>query len=169
MSIHVLTKVAFHLQAEEKMRLLLAKNSKRLKLLDQQGAEAHKIDATRNLLRKLSTKIRIAVRVIAKVSRKINKIRDEELGPQLNTLIQGYVSFLSGGLFFIVFSSLLLQIYLSLNHSHMISTVISWYSLRYEWYTHLNLMTWGRGHHALTSSIVERVHQTLALWKHGIC
>jgi hypothetical protein len=78
-------------QAEEKMRLLLAKNSKRLKLLDQRGAEAQKIDATRNLLRKLSTKIKIAVRVIAKVSRKINKVRDEELGPQVNTLIQGYV------------------------------------------------------------------------------
>jgi hypothetical protein len=78
------------------MRLLLAKNSKRLKLLDQRGAEAHKIDATRNLLRKLSTKIRIAVRVIAKVSRKINKVRDEELAPQVNTLIQGYVSFLTG-------------------------------------------------------------------------
>jgi hypothetical protein len=78
-------------QAEEKMRLLLAKNSKRLKHLDQRGAEAQKIDATRNLLRKLSTKIKIAVRVIAKVSRKINKVRDEELGPQVNTLIQGYV------------------------------------------------------------------------------
>jgi hypothetical protein len=83
--------VAFLPQAEEKMRLLLAKNSKRLKILDQRGAEAQKIDATRNLLRKLSTKIKIAVRVIAKVSRKINKVRDEELGPQVNTLIQGYV------------------------------------------------------------------------------
>ncbi|KAM3369273.1 hypothetical protein ACQJBY_017275 [Aegilops geniculata] len=77
-------------KAEEKMRLRLAKNSKRLKLLDQRGAEAHKVDATRNLLRKLSTKIRIAVRVIAKVSRKINKVRDEELVPQVNTLIQGF-------------------------------------------------------------------------------
>lgn len=74
------------------MRLRLAKNSKRLKLLDQRGAEANKINATRTLLRKLSTKIRIAVRVIAKVSRKINKVRDEELVPQVNTLIQGYVS-----------------------------------------------------------------------------
>lgn len=74
------------------MRLRLAKNSKRLKLLDQRGAEANKINATRTLLRKLSTKIRIAVRVIAKVSRKINKVRDEELVPQVNILIQGYVS-----------------------------------------------------------------------------
>lgn len=79
------------------MRLLLAKNSKRLKLLDQRGAEAHKIDATRNLLRKLSTKIKIAVRVIAKVSTKINKVRDEELGPQVNALIQGYVPLLTQG------------------------------------------------------------------------
>ncbi|KAL5214533.1 hypothetical protein ABZP36_003685 [Zizania latifolia] len=77
-------------KSEEKMRLLLAKNSKQLKLLDQRGAEAHKIDATRNLLRKLSTKIKIAVRVIAKVSRKINKVRDEELGPQVRALIQGF-------------------------------------------------------------------------------
>lgn len=84
------------MQAEEKMRLLIAKNSKRLKLLDQKGAEPQKIDATRNLLRKLSTKIRIAVRVIAKISRKINKLRDEELWPQVNALIQGYaVSFSS--------------------------------------------------------------------------
>ncbi|XP_066348647.1 protein ALTERED PHOSPHATE STARVATION RESPONSE 1-like [Miscanthus floridulus] len=78
-------------KAEEKMRLLIVKNSKRLKLLDQKGAEPQKIDATRNLLRKLSTKIRIAVRVIAKISRKINKLRDEELWPQVNTLIQGFV------------------------------------------------------------------------------
>lgn len=75
------------------MRLLLAKNSKRLKFFDQKGAEAPKIDATRNLVRKLSTKIRIAVRVIAKVSKKINRVRDEELWPQVNTLIQGYTLF----------------------------------------------------------------------------
>lgn len=69
---------------------LLVKNSKRLKFLDQKGAETEKIDKTQNLVRKLSTKIRIAVRVIAKVSKKINKIRDDELWPQINALIQGY-------------------------------------------------------------------------------
>jgi hypothetical protein len=87
----------FLMQAEEKMRLLISKNSKRLKLLDQKGAEPQKIDATRNLLRKLSTKIRIAVRVIAKISRKINKLRDEELWPQVNALIQGYAPLLAQG------------------------------------------------------------------------
>lgn len=78
-------------KSEEKMRLLLSKNSKRLKFLDQKGAEAHKIEATQNLVRKLSTKIRIAVRVIAKVSKKIDKVRDEELWPQIKALIQGFV------------------------------------------------------------------------------
>ncbi|KAK1618762.1 hypothetical protein QYE76_024279 [Lolium multiflorum] len=53
-------------KSEEKMRLLLAKNSKRLKFLDQKGVEAHKIDETQKLVRKLATKIGIAVRVIAK-------------------------------------------------------------------------------------------------------
>nr|CAB3485423.1 unnamed protein product [Digitaria exilis] len=86
-----LSAAVFLMQAEEKMRLLIAKNSKRLKLLDRKGAEPQKIDATRNLLRKLSTKIRISVRVIAKISRKINKLRDEELWPQVNALIQGFV------------------------------------------------------------------------------
>ncbi|OEL30885.1 hypothetical protein BAE44_0008096 [Dichanthelium oligosanthes] len=93
------SKLYSEVKAEEKMRLLIAKNSKRLKLLDQKGAEPQKIDATRNLLRKLSTKIRIAVRVIAKISRKINKVRDEELWPQVNALVQGYVPLLTHGVF----------------------------------------------------------------------
>jgi hypothetical protein len=71
------------------MRLLLAKNSKQLKFLDQKGVEAHKIDETQKLVRKLSTKIGIAVRVIAKVSKKIDRVRDEELCPQIKALIQG--------------------------------------------------------------------------------
>ncbi|CAL5030570.1 unnamed protein product [Urochloa decumbens] len=84
-------KLYSEVKAEEKMRLLIAKNSKRLKLLDQKGAEPQKVDTTRNLLRNLSTKIRISVRVIAKISRKINKLRDEELWPQVNALIQGFI------------------------------------------------------------------------------
>ncbi|KAK3143984.1 hypothetical protein QOZ80_4AG0307410 [Eleusine coracana subsp. coracana] len=84
-------KLYSEVKAEEKMRLLIVKNSKRLKLLDQRGSEPQKIDATRNLLRKLSTKIRISVRVIAKISKKINRVRDEELWPQVNVLIVGFV------------------------------------------------------------------------------
>ncbi|KAL5788972.1 hypothetical protein ACOSP7_005921 [Xanthoceras sorbifolium] len=76
-------------KAEEKMRVVHERKVRKLKRLDERGAEAHKIDATRTLVRSLSTKIRIAIQVVDKVSVTINKIRDEELWPQLNELIQG--------------------------------------------------------------------------------
>ncbi|XP_059647403.1 protein ALTERED PHOSPHATE STARVATION RESPONSE 1-like [Cornus florida] len=76
-------------KVEEKMRVLHERKSRRLKRLDEKGAEAHKVDTTRTLVRSLSTKIRIAIQVVDKISVKINKLRDEELWPQLNEFIQG--------------------------------------------------------------------------------
>ncbi|KAK4401330.1 protein ROLLING AND ERECT LEAF 2 [Sesamum angolense] len=76
-------------KVEEKMRVLHEQKSRRLKRLDEKGAEPHKIDATRTLVRSLSTKIRIAIQVVDKISVKINTLRDEELWPQLNEFIQG--------------------------------------------------------------------------------
>ncbi|XP_057494846.1 protein ALTERED PHOSPHATE STARVATION RESPONSE 1-like [Actinidia eriantha] len=76
-------------KAEEKMRVLHERKCRKLKRLDERGAEAHKIDATRTLVRSLSTKIRIAIQVVDKISLKINKLRDGELWPQLNSFIQG--------------------------------------------------------------------------------
>ncbi|XP_002525750.2 protein ALTERED PHOSPHATE STARVATION RESPONSE 1 [Ricinus communis] len=74
---------------EEKMRVDHDKKCRKLKRLDERGAEAHKVDATRILIRSLSTKIRIAIQGVEKISITINRIRDEELWPQLNQLIQG--------------------------------------------------------------------------------
>ncbi|XP_047940625.1 protein ALTERED PHOSPHATE STARVATION RESPONSE 1 [Salvia hispanica] len=76
-------------KVEERMRLLHEQKSKKLKRLDEKGAETHKIDVTRKLVRDLSTKIRIAIQVVDKISVKINTVRDEELWPQLNEFIQG--------------------------------------------------------------------------------
>ncbi|KAH7518283.1 hypothetical protein FEM48_Zijuj09G0155100 [Ziziphus jujuba var. spinosa] len=76
-------------KAEEKMRVIHDRKCRKLKRLDERGAEAHKVDSTRTLIRSLSTKIRIAIQVVDKVSVTINKIRDEELWPQLDELIQG--------------------------------------------------------------------------------
>uniref|UniRef100_A0A6M2ELY0 DUF632 domain-containing protein n=1 Tax=Populus davidiana TaxID=266767 RepID=A0A6M2ELY0_9ROSI len=76
-------------KAEEKMRVAHEKKFRKLKHLDERGAEAHKVDATQTLIRSLSTKIRMAIQVVDKISVTINKIRDEELWPQLNELIQG--------------------------------------------------------------------------------
>lgn len=77
------------LQAEERLRVVHDRNVQRLKRLDERGAEAHKVDATRTLIRNLSTKIRMAIQVVDRISVTINKIRDEELWPQINELIEG--------------------------------------------------------------------------------
>ncbi|CAA0827737.1 Protein of unknown function (DUF630 and DUF632 [Striga hermonthica] len=79
-------------KVEEKMRVLHERKSKKLKRLDEKGAEAQKVDATRTLVKSLSTKIRIAIQVVDKISVKINTLRDEELWPQLNEFIQGLTS-----------------------------------------------------------------------------
>lgn len=76
-------------KAEEKMRVVHEQKCRKLKHLDERGAESHKVDATRILIRSLSTKIRIAIQVVDKISVTINKIRDDELWPQLNELIRG--------------------------------------------------------------------------------
>ncbi|KAJ9704545.1 hypothetical protein PVL29_002891 [Vitis rotundifolia] len=76
-------------KVEEKMRIAHEKKSRKLKRLDERGAEAHKVDSTRSMIRSLSTKIRIAIQVVEKNSLRINKLRDDELWPQLNELIQG--------------------------------------------------------------------------------
>ena len=80
------------LQVEEKMRILHERKCRKLKRLDERGAEAHKVDATRAMVESLSTKIRIAIQVVDKISVKISRLRDEELWPQLHELIQGYVA-----------------------------------------------------------------------------
>lgn len=77
-------------QHEEKMRVIHDMKVRKLKHLDERGAEAHKVDSTRTLIRGLSVKIGMAIQVVDKISVTINKIRDEELWPQLNELIQRY-------------------------------------------------------------------------------
>ncbi|KAF5443723.1 hypothetical protein F2P56_036258 [Juglans regia] len=76
-------------KAEEKMRVIYDRKVDKLKRLDERGAEVHKVDTTRTLIRELSAKIRMAIQVVDKISVTISKIRDEELWPQLNELIQG--------------------------------------------------------------------------------
>ncbi|XWS67638.1 hypothetical protein CRYUN_Cryun04dG0022900 [Craigia yunnanensis] len=76
-------------KAEEKMWVAYNSKCRKLKQLDERGAEANKVDSTRNIIRSLSTKIRIAIQVVDKISVTINKIRDEELWPLLNELIEG--------------------------------------------------------------------------------
>lgn len=79
------------LQIEEKLRVQHERKSRKLKRLSEKGAEAQKIETTRILVRTLSTKTRIAIQAVDKISVKINDLRDNELWPQLIGLIQGYI------------------------------------------------------------------------------
>lgn len=76
---------------EERLRVSYEKKCKRLKTLDDQGAESSKIDATRASVRKLLTKINVCIRAVDAISGRINKLRDEELQPQLTQLIYGLI------------------------------------------------------------------------------
>lgn len=80
------------MQAEEKLRILYARKYKQMKSLDDKGAET--LEAARTMLRALSTKIQIAFHVIDKMSISINKLRDEELWPQINDLVHRCVTIL---------------------------------------------------------------------------
>ncbi|MQL71140.1 hypothetical protein Taro_003485 [Colocasia esculenta] len=76
---------------EERLRVIYEKQCKRLKNLDDRGAESHKIDATRASIRKLLTKIDISIKSVDVISSRIHKLRDEELQPQLIELVQGLI------------------------------------------------------------------------------
>ncbi|KAL3736705.1 hypothetical protein ACJRO7_025619 [Eucalyptus globulus] len=76
---------------EEKLRVVYQKKCKKLKILDDRGAESSKIDATEGSIRKLHTKIDVCIRTVDAISSRIHKLRDEELQPQLTELICGLI------------------------------------------------------------------------------
>ncbi|XP_047045992.1 protein ALTERED PHOSPHATE STARVATION RESPONSE 1-like [Lolium rigidum] len=88
-------KLLEELKTEEKMRGQYDKKREELKVLYERGAEAQKLEAIEIYTRKLSTKISVALQVVNVVSKKINKLRDEELWPQTFELIQGYAMCIS--------------------------------------------------------------------------
>ena len=59
------------------------------------GAEAHKLEAIEIDVKKLGAKLNIAIHIVNATSKKINKLRDEELWFQTNELIRGYVELLT--------------------------------------------------------------------------
>ena len=77
------------LQAEEKLRTIHEKKCKQLKRMDERKADAYKIDSTRSLIWSLSTKMKISIQVIDRISITINQLRDEEFLQQINKLILG--------------------------------------------------------------------------------
>ncbi|XP_078445704.1 uncharacterized protein LOC144714793 [Wolffia australiana] len=76
-------------RVEEQMRLLHDRKVRLLIRLDEKGAESDRIGRTQAKVKKLATKIGVAIQVVNTISRQINVLRDEELWPQLHELIQG--------------------------------------------------------------------------------
>ncbi|GJN16660.1 hypothetical protein PR202_gb03673 [Eleusine coracana subsp. coracana] len=74
----------------EKLQMEYEKKCKRLKYLDERGAESSLIDSTRQSIRLLRSKISINIKTADAFSSKIQQIRDEELYPQLVDLVQRF-------------------------------------------------------------------------------
>uniref|UniRef100_J3L826 DUF632 domain-containing protein n=1 Tax=Oryza brachyantha TaxID=4533 RepID=J3L826_ORYBR len=74
---------------EEKLRIEYEKRYRRLRSLDEGGSESSTINSTRLSVRNLQSRITINIRTANAFSSKIQKIRDEELYPQLVDLILG--------------------------------------------------------------------------------
>ncbi|CAO2834506.1 unnamed protein product [Amaranthus hypochondriacus] len=74
---------------EERLRVMYEKQCRKLKTLDDIGAETCKIEATQASIRKLLTKINVSVRAVDSISRRIHRLRDEELQPRMKELIYG--------------------------------------------------------------------------------
>ncbi|PON73198.1 hypothetical protein PanWU01x14_060390 [Parasponia andersonii] len=76
---------------EERLRVIYEKTCKRLKYLDEHGAESSKIDAAQASMRKLLTKINVCIKAVDAIATRIHKLRDEELLPQVTELIHGLI------------------------------------------------------------------------------
>ncbi|WKA09418.1 hypothetical protein VitviT2T_027066 [Vitis vinifera] len=76
---------------EERLRIIYEKKCRRLRALDNGGAESSKIDAAQASIRKLLTKINVCIRAVDAISGRIHKLRDEELQPLLTELIHGLI------------------------------------------------------------------------------
>lgn len=76
-------------KAGERTRIMYEKKCVQLRKQDAKGEDPQVVDKTRATIRDLHTRIRVAIQAVDSVSKKIQKLRDEELQPQLVELIQG--------------------------------------------------------------------------------
>jgi hypothetical protein len=78
------------LQAGERLRITYDKKCVLLRHQDSKGEDPQLVDKTRAAIKSLHTGIKVSIQAIDSVSKRIQKLRDEELQPQLVELIQGY-------------------------------------------------------------------------------
>ncbi|CAI9787044.1 unnamed protein product [Fraxinus pennsylvanica] len=76
---------------EEKLRVMYEKQCKRLKGLDEKGADSGKIEATQAAIRRSLTRLKVSIKAIDAISSRIHELRDKELQPQITELIHGLI------------------------------------------------------------------------------
>ncbi|KZV33025.1 hypothetical protein F511_03291 [Dorcoceras hygrometricum] len=76
---------------EERLRVLYEKQWKRLKYLDEGGAESSKLESAQVSISKLLTRLEVSMKAIDSISSRIHKLRDEELQPQVAALVHGLI------------------------------------------------------------------------------
>lgn len=67
-----------------------------LRQLESKGEKTSTVDKTRATVKDLHSRIRVAIHRIDSISKRIEELRDKELQPQLEELIEGYIIFISG-------------------------------------------------------------------------
>ncbi|KAG9442796.1 hypothetical protein H6P81_018650 [Aristolochia fimbriata] len=76
-------------KAGDKTRRIYEKKCSQLRNLDVRGDDSRTVDKARNAVKDLYTRIWIALRTAESISNRIQKLRDEELQPQLLELLKG--------------------------------------------------------------------------------
>lgn len=87
----VLSEEIYWFQASGIVRKDYDQKRKLLRQLESNGESSDKIDKTRAVVKDLHSRIRVAIHRIDSISKKIEDLRDKELQPQLEELIEGYV------------------------------------------------------------------------------
>jgi hypothetical protein len=77
------------LQAIDQIRQMYEKKCAELRNKDAKGSELRSAEKTRTTVRDLYTRIWVSLRAAESISDRIQKLRDEELQPQLVELLQG--------------------------------------------------------------------------------
>ncbi|RWW34927.1 hypothetical protein BHE74_00023362 [Ensete ventricosum] len=79
-------------KAGDQIRQVYAKKCLQLRNQNAKGVESRAVDRTRAAVRDLYSRIWVALRAVESIAERIQKLRDEELQPQIIELLQGYSS-----------------------------------------------------------------------------
>lgn len=82
-------------QASELVRRGYDIKCKHLRQLESKRERSEQIDRTRAVVKDLYSRIKVAIHRIDSISKRIEEIRDRELQPQLEELIEGYCKYSS--------------------------------------------------------------------------